>query len=344
MSNNKTIYGFLVWCACLLQANAQQISFNSWSNNYLYINSYNGNTDQNAYTLVLAGNGIINVPNWKISVKLKQPIISGTYTFPTNKISLQPTTTLGEAVPGPVPAISQIGMPLNVVLQAGQEVFLVPQSNAPLYNNNQYTYYQLQLKYSLTIEGGTYLSQFPTDTRFYPQLEFRVYDQFNNLIGNIREHTYDLQIGTLSGIPPDPTPQFSITVDGNAINGLLELKTKADYEQGASVIYPNGLKISANTAYQVNVKSLQGTFMSAQGNTLPLSTVQVSLIPASGNPGTVFPVWLTASNQKVASGNTTQGVQAHYDIKYASKPNDINFITSEKDSYSTTLQYEIMPQ
>lgn len=323
---------------------AQQVSFNAWSNNYLQINSYNGNISTDAYTLVFNGNGVINIPNWRISVRLKQPIISGAHTFPANKISLQPTMTSGTADPGPIPAISQIGMPLNVILQEGQEVFLVPQSAAPLYNNPQSNnaYYNFQLRYNLTIEGGAYLAQFPSWINFYAQLEFKSYDQNNNVIG-VWENVYQLQIGTLSGTPP-VTHQFSLQVGSNAVNGLLELKTRADYMQGASVTYSNGLIVNANTNYQVKVTSLQSAFLSATGNSLPLNTIRLSLIPSSGNSGAVFPVWLSASGQKIASGASTEGAPVYYDINYSSKPNDMNLITAKMEQYTTTLQYEIVPQ
>lgn len=323
---------------------AQQINFNSWSNNYLQINSYNGNVSTDAYTLVFDGNGVINIPNWRLSVRLKQPVTSGAHTFPANKISLQPTITSGTADPGPVPTISQIGMPLNTILQEGQEVFLVPQSAAPLYNNPQSNnaYYNFQLKYNLTIEGGAYLAQFPSWINFYAQLEFKAYDQNNNLIG-VREHVYQLQIGTLSGTPP-VTHQFSLQVGSNAVNGLLELKTRADYIQGASITYTNGLTVNANTDYQIKVTSLQSAFLSSSGNSLPLNTIKLSLIPSSGNSGAVFPVWLSASSQKIASGVSTQATPVYYDINYASKSNDINLITAKMEQYTTTLQYEITPQ
>ncbi len=314
------------------------------SNNYASIDSYNGIIKPNAYRVWLDGNGSLNLPTWRISVRVIQPITNGSQIFPADKLSLMATPTYGQFNQGTAPTISQIGMPLQAILQQNQEVFLVPQSQAGLYNTSEGNqYYNLYMPFDLKVEGGSYLSAFTTWSEFQVPLEFKFYDSNNNIKGVINA-VYRLQIATLSGTPPDPKPQLSITIEGNAVNGLLELKTKKDYIQGASVVYPNALKVNANTDYHVKVKSLQGTFMSGQGNTLPLNTIQVSLTLSSGNSAAVFPIWLGANSQKIASGGSTQGTIAYYNIKYASKPNDPNFIISEKDNYYTTLQYEITPQ
>lgn len=298
----------------------------------------------NAYRIWLDGNGALNLPTWRVSVRVIQPITNGSQIFPANKLSLLPTATSGQFNQGSVPTVSQIGMPLQTFLQEGQEVFLVPQSQAALYNaatGNQY--YNFFMPFDLKVEGGAYLSAFSPWSEFQVPLEFKFYDNQNNIKGIIQT-VYRLQIATLSGTPPDPTPQFSIVIDGNAVNGLLELKTKMDYIQGASVTYTNGLTVSANTDYRIKVKSLSGSFTSNTGNSLPLSTIQLLLAPSSGNPGAVFPIWLSAGSQTIASGSATQGTPVYYDIKYSSKPNDVNLVTAKMEQYTTTLQYEITPQ
>lgn len=325
-------------------SNAQEIAV--WGNDYAQINSYNGILSSNAFTVRLDGNGNLNLPTWRISVRVKQPITNNiNQIFPAEKISLLPTTTYGQLNGGMVPTILQIGMPLQSHLQQGMEVFLVPQSQAPLLNaaTGGNPYYNFFLLFDLKVEGGSYLSDFTTWTDFIVPLEFKFYDEKNKLKQTVSKN-YKLQMATLSGTDPTPTPQFSISIEGNAGIGLLELKTKSDYINGAQVTYQNGLKVSANTDYQINVKSLQPTFLSDRGNTLPLNTIQVSLNPSSAISGSVFPIWLNTNAQKIATGGETKGFPVYYDINYASKPNDINFITSEPDKYYTTLQYEITPK
>lgn len=330
----------------LLLQSAAQVAFNSWSNNYLQLNAYNGNVAANAFTFDFSGNGNIDVPRWQLSVRLKKPITAnnGTYTFPADKISFQPVSTAGQAVPGPVPSVPQIAMPLNVTLLEGSELFLVPRSNAALYNSPQQSngYYDLNLNYNLTVAGGAYLGNFPSWTNFNMVLEFRFYDQNNKVLG-IREHTYTLQLGELSGTPP-VTTEFSLQVAASAANGLLELKDMADYANGASAVYSNGLRVKANTSYQIMVKALGAGFASGSGNTLPLNVVHLTLAPVSGNNAASFPIALSAAPQKVAAGNGTNGLPVYFDLRYATKPNDPLLVQAKMDQYTATLQYEIIPQ
>lgn len=336
---------FLFICFVLLVNTAKAQNLNVDSNNYASIDSYNGIVKSNAYKVWLDGNGNLNLPTWRVSARVKQPISNGNQIFPADKISLLPTTTFGQFNQGTVPTITQIGMPLQTFLQQGQEVFLVPQSQAGLFNSagGGNPYYNFHIPFDLKVEGGAYLSQFTTWSEFTMVLEFRFYDNKNQVKG-IQERYYRLQIATLSGSPQTPTNQLSIKVASNAVNGLLELKTKQDYLQGVNVKYSNGLMVSANTNYQLKVTALQPNFTSPTGNTLPLNTVNLSLIPVSTNQASVFPVALSANAQKIASGPSTQSAQVYFDIVYATKVNDANLINAKPEQYTTTLQYEIVPQ
>lgn len=323
-----------------------QVSYSSWTNSYLQINSYNGNTNPDAYTFTLAGNGDFNIPYWRVSVKLKQPITTSDamYTLPANKISFQPVSTAGQAYPNPIPSIPQIGMPLNVFLQEGQEVFLVPQSNAALYNQPAQPngYYNLQVKYSMNVMGGAYLGNYPAWITFIAPLQFTAYDQYNNIIGKA-DHNFQFQIGTLSGTPPG-IPEMSLKFAANAVNGTLEFKSMQDYINGVSVTYPNALIVNSNTSYQIKLKSVQSQFSSVAGNTIPLEAVKLTLNPVSQNSGSVHSVSLSTSSQLIATGNTTQGSNVYYDIIYSTASNDERFINAKTEEYSTTIQYEITPQ
>lgn len=322
-----------------------QVSYSSWVNSYLQINSYNGNTNPDAYNFTLAGNGNINIPYWRISVMLKQPIISnsGNYTLPANKISFQPVSSSGQAYPNPVPTIQQIGIPLNVILQEGQEVFLIPQSNAALYNQpaEPNGYYSLQIKYSMNLTGGSYLGAYPAWTTFTAPLQFTAYDQYNNIIGRM-DHNFQFQIGMLSGTATD-LPELSMKFGSSAINGSLEFKNMQDYINGVNVTYSNALIVKSNTNYQIKLKSLQGQFVSSSGSSIPLDAVRLDLLPVSGNMGTAYPVLLSAAPQLIATGGSTQNSDAYYDIRYSTKPNDERLMNVKTEEYTTTIQYEITP-
>lgn len=339
--NKKLFYSILIFFYCLV-GSTQRLNVDS--NNYASIDSYNGITKSDAFKVWIDGNGTLNLPTWRVSVRVKQPISNGSQIFPADKISLIPTTTYGQFNPNNVPTIAQIGMPLQTFLKQNQEAFLVPQSQAGLYNSaaGGNPYYNLHIPFNLKVEGGAYLSQFTTWSEFTMVLEFVFYNQNNTVLG-IQEKHYTLQIATLSGTPPT-TNQLSIKIASNAVNGLLELKTKEDYIQGASITYPNALMVSANTNYQLKVMSLHSNFSSAIGNTLPLNIIKLNVIPVTPNAATVFPVTLSSTSQKIASGGTTQGTQVNFNIVYATQSNDLNLLDAKPDQYTTTLQYEIVPQ
>lgn len=335
-----------VICAGLscLSLYAQQVRFSAWSNNYLQIDSYSGNVSGNAYTLKIDGNGFIQMPTWRISVQLKQAISNGTQTFPADKLSLIPLGTSGDFDPNNIPTITQIGMPSQIVLHPTQEVFIVPQSQVALYNNpsNNNAYYNLIMPFNLKVAGGAYLGNYTTWSNFTAILEFKFYDQ-NNTIRGMSEQRYVLQIGNLQGTPPT-THQLSLKVAAHAKNTLLNLTSQTDYAQGAQVTVPNGLIVQATTDYQLRVKSVQATFTSKNGHTLPLQTVRMSLVPSSGIAATLFPIVLSSGLQRIASGISTQGIAGYYDIKYTTQPNDAVLFQAKMDEYSTVLQYEITPQ
>ncbi|MDA6072390.1 hypothetical protein NJT12_22450 [Flavobacterium sp. AC] len=324
-----------------------QISVTSWINSYLQINSYNGNTNPDAYTVTFAGNGNLNIPHWKLSARLKRNIISedGKFTIPSNKISFQPISTTGQAYPNPVPTFSQIGAPLNVFLQDNSESFLIPNSNAPIYNNPQAPngYYNLQLKYALTLLGGSYLGSFPAWTKFIASVEFTAYDQNNAVIGKMN-HDFQFQIGNITDAPP-PADILSLKINMNAANGLLEFKTMQDYTNGTSVTYTDGLSVTTNSNFQIKVRSLQSNLQSAAGNSIPVNVINLTLGTTTSNANQrIFPIVLSAANQTLVQGNSTNNTPYRFDIKYFTLPQDVRLIDAKSDNYTTTLQYEITPQ
>lgn len=337
----------LIILLCTPFSGFSQVSFTSWVNSYLQINSYNGNTNSDAYTVTFAGNGNLNVPHWKLSARLKQNIVSedGKFTIPSNKISFQPISTTGQAYPNPVPTISQIGAPLNVFLQDNSESFLIPNANAPIYNNPQTPngYYNLQLKYALTLLGGSYLGSFPAWTRFIAPVEFTAYDQNNVIIGKM-SHDFQFQIGNITDAPP-AADILSLKINTNAANGLLEFKTMQDYNNGTSVTYTDGLSVTANSNFQIKVRSLQSNLQSAAGNSIPVEVINLTLRTTTSNANQrIFPIVLSAANQTLVQGNSTNNTPYRFDIKYFTLPQDICLIDAKSDNYTTTLQYEITPQ
>jgi hypothetical protein len=320
-----------------------QVEFTTWSNNYMQLNSINGNTSSDAYTLFIKGNGNINLSNWKLSVRLKNPIsAAGTsVTIPPDKIVLVPSRTTGTLQPSIIPTIAQIGIASSTPMVLNMEQYLVSNSMVPLVNqaSSSDQYYELKLYFNLVALPGNYLSTLPTWADYYMDLEFKLYNQNNTLLG-VGNNRYNLQVGV---IPQQPLNSLTLQIAGNGRNGVLELVNANDYNYGTSVTYPQALVVRTNTAYEVKVKSLSPYFTSSNLNTLPLNVVKVELLSHSSN-NLVYPKWLSTASQVIAEGPSTNDQNITYDIRYSSKPNAIQLFDANMDDYVTTLQYEILPK
>ncbi len=340
----------MIYLAGTARADAQNLNFGLMSsNNYAAVNTYSGITSSNAFALRFQYTGAyLNVPNWKITVKLGGAILStdGLKTFPANKINLKIVNTGGQAQPNPVPTVTQIGVAGNVPLSENQELFLVPQAQAPLYNVSAYnSYFELQLYMDMTVLGGSYLSELQGGDQqksYNLPLEFKAYGPGGEVLG-AATHTYRLDIFKLNGAPP--ADQLRIQVNGGAVNGLLDHSSLADYINGASVTYNNSLSVTSTVDYEVKVKALNAAFTSETGKTLPLNIVHL-LLSASGNNSSIntFPVQLSQVAQKIATGTSTLNTPVLYDIKYYTAPNTTVLTEVSSGAYKAIIQYEIIPR
>ena len=314
-----------------------QVAFTSWSNSYLQVNSYNGNSKSDALTFKLDGNGNLNIPNWKLSIK------ANSSQFPTNKISFQPSATSGTQTPGTTPTFTQIGAPSNVILQENTEVFLIPNSNAPLNNQTQSnSYYSLQMMFNYTVLGGAYLGNYNAYTTFNVPLEITAYDDKNNIIGKSNQ-TLQIQIGRITDAPP-AADEMSMQINLSASKGVLEFKSIQDYSNGASVTYTDGLSVKSNTNFQIKVRSANSILQSATGNTIPIDVVNLTLIAGSNSNQKITPIVLSTASQVLVKTNTSTLTTYKYDIKYYTTGQDQRLISAKSDDYATTLVYEITPQ
>lgn len=314
-----------------------QVAFTSWSNSYLQVNSYNGNSKSDALTFKLDGNGNLNIPNWKLSIK------ANSSQFPTNKISFQPSATSGTQTPGATPTFTQIGAPSNVILQENTEVFLIPNSNAPLNNQTQSnSYYSLQMMFNYTVLGGAYLGNYNAYTTFNVPLEITAYDDKNNIIGKSNQ-TLQIQIGKITDAPP-AADEMSMQINLSASKGVLEFKSIQDYSNGASVTYTDGLSVKSNTNFQIKVRSANSILQSATGNTIPIDVVNLTLSGGSSSNQKITPIVLSTASQVLVKTNTSILTTYKYDIKYYTTGQDQRLISAKSDDYATTLVYEITPQ
>lgn len=313
------------------------------------VNSFQGYTASDAMVTRFTYSGTnLNISNWKVTVSTLPSIKStdGTAEFPTDKIAFSPINTVGQAQPKAIPTISEIGMPSLVPLNGSNEVYLVPRSNAPLYNISPYSsYYDLQLHYNFQVMPGAYLKDlqggYSQKTYMIP-LIFRAYGSNNELLGSFQVN-YKIDVFKLTDTYAEENA-YSIRISSEAQKGLLEMKTLADYANGVKVVYSSGLGVSTNVAYQVSLRSVPAQFVSDKGSTLPLNVVKMHLVPVGSNSASVSTIELSNTSQIIANGASTQNQSSYYDIQYWTSAADNQLIEAVMAEYSTTLLYEITPK
>ncbi|ULB35076.1 MULTISPECIES: hypothetical protein [Proteiniphilum] len=318
-----------------------QLMFNGWSHNYLNVYSYNGAVAADGFTMGFTYIGTnLNIPGWKLSVRIIEPFTAGNKAFPLKRLSLVPVYTEGRANnPGPLPTVQQIGMISPVILSDDNEVFLVPSSNAPLYNVSQWnSYYNLRMVFDFVVAGGGYLNSLRNKI-FNGVLRFTAYRSDNSVIG-YQDVFFIIHVHRLSGTLP-PENEYSIRVSAEASNGLLELNSMDDYIHGKNVTYSDGLLVTATTDYQISVRSTDANFSSLEGSSLPLDVVKLHL---SGSAGTSVPATLSTESKTIFRGVSTGNETATFNIIYSTQPNDYRLYDASSNLYGTSLIYEITPQ
>ncbi len=322
---------------------AQQVNLTVWSTNYVGVDSYNGTTANTAYTIRLDGNGLLDMSTWRLSARVTSAITNGDQVIPANKFSLIPTGTAGQFNPNNVPNVAQIGIVPQTILQDQQEVFMVPQALARLYNDaSGNSYYNLFMYFNLKMEGGSYLANLRKYSQFKLNIEFKFYDDKNN-VKVAPNQVFSIQINELQGNPPI-TNVLSLKVASHAKNSILNLSTMSDYTRGAIIEIDNGLIVQSTTDYELKVKSISPTFTSVSGATLPLNSVGLTLVPSTGITANVYPIQLSMAAQRIASGLSTNGNIGNYNIRYYTTANDPILFQAKKENFFTTLEYEILPK
>ena len=149
-----------------------------------------------------------------------------------------------------------------------------------------------------------------------------------------------MQIQIQPNDSPPNEPSYGIQVNGNAREGLLEFRSISDFVNGVSITYKDGLSISSNTPYAVQVKTLTSNFESGN-NVLPVNIVSLN-IKSSDNSinGNVV---LSESTQTVFTG-INKSKQNLFDIRYYTQPNDERLLKVNPDNFRTTLVYTLIPQ
>lgn len=344
LAMKSKLFWVISLAAAIILSNSQfsqaQVSLaDGGGSGYMAVNSYNGVEFKNIYILqidVKAAN--VNVPNWSIMVRVNDPIRNSEgKVMDPSKISIRLNNVSGNA-----PTIQEIGANTNPIPLSMAEVPIIQYSRAPIQTGAFEYSKQMKFSFDIIIAAGSYLEALKSWQNYSMNLIFILRNAQDQVISQTNR-VFGMQIQPTGTPPLDPTtPTLGIQVNSNARNGLLEFKTISDYVNGVSQTYQNGLSITANTPYAVQVKAASSNFI-ANDNTLPINTVSLSIKDPTNSAvgGTIA----LLENVQTVFNAINMGTQARlFDIRYFTQPNDERMLKSKPGNYQTTLTYTLIPQ
>lgn len=306
---------------------------------YASVRSYSGVVKENNYILQLDVNGEdVNISNWSISARVKEPIRNSEgKVLDPSKMSLRLNNISGKQ---DVPTIQQVGAIIGKIPLSLADVPIIPNSQYGIRNGSQHlNNNQLRFSFDIIIEGGGYLEELKSWQNYVMDIEFTfrspaVSQSKTNRIIQFQIHPDDT---------PPITPTYGIQINSNARNGLLEFKTLNDYVNGVSQTYPNGLLVTANTPYVVQVKTNSLSFIDGN-NEFPVEYVMLS-IKDSNNGAVGGNISLSNNLTDVFRAINTNTQPRLFDITYSMKPGEAQMLGIKSGSnYQTTLTYTLIPQ
>ncbi|MDD2475681.1 MAG: hypothetical protein PHI32_07200 [Dysgonamonadaceae bacterium] len=314
-----------------LSAQVTSESNSSW----IELTSYTGSTTYNAFrfSINLSGKNI-NYPNWSLVVRANPPITNpeGKIFDPT-KISIRINQVTGG------PTLADLGANQTPIPLSFNDKHIINRSSFPLRNGPEEYYKKYTFDFDVLIEGGSYLENLKTWSQYILSLTFSVLGANDKSITQSSPQVF-MQIYPTGTPPSEPT--YGIQVNSNARNGLLEFKTITDYVNGVSQTYQNGLSVTSNTGYAVQVRSLKTNF-EAGTHILPVSAVSLE-IKDPNNSAVGGTISLSGNDQTVFNA-TNSGTQPRlFNLRYFTQPNDERMLNAKPASYETTLVYTLAPQ
>ena len=320
-----------------------QLKLSGWSQGHLNVHSYGGAQMSEAITLSIEYNGkYLYESNWKVSAELVTPFIFNKNKVLTNKVTLE-LSKADESGNNPkkIQSVGNVVQPIfPVTILDYTKVYLVPSSLTELYYSDiNGGYYNLKLFFNFILNGGNYLSNMK-NTTFYGEILFRLHNQNDVVIGSY-VCPFTVQVHNLTDDPPPVENQYSISFTTEVSNAVIEYSSLADYVNGKSVTYKDGLTVSSTTNYEVSVRSIDANFSSDTGETLPLDVAKLQLLGSNVNGA---PTVLSNNKKVVLQGPNTNGQPAKFDMIYSTGYNDTRLYDVSSKNYSTQLMFEISPR
>jgi hypothetical protein len=340
MKSNQYISIFLFTFFTFISLNiSAQFTQNTFSTGWIQVNASSGVTVKNVVTTQLQMNGPINHKNWSVVARVVSPIInSKKKEFPPEKIKFQYNSYSTEQYYAEnYPTINQIAPIQSSITMGYSPVYFV--KNSPfVVNTPSGKYGSIKLNYNITIEAGSYLNQYKSWENYPIQLEFSLLNENGNVIST-NSFSIDMQISPNGNY--ETAPSVSITLDGTATNAELIFNTMQNYINGVTKEYQNGLIVSADTAYDIQVSSLNEFLKTNVSDNLDINTVKVQLKDTSTN--NVSKVVKLSNYSQSLITNTSSTTAKKYTIIYSTTPADSKILNSKPGNYSATLLYTITP-
>lgn len=306
---------------------------------YTSVRSYSGVVKENHYILQLDVNGEdVNISNWSISVRVIEPIRNSEgKVLDPSKVSLRLNSISGKR---DVPTIQQVGAIIGKIPLSLSDVPIIPNSQYAIRTGSQHlNNNQLRFSFDIIVEGGSYLEQLKSWQNYVMDMEFT----FRSSAVNPSKTNRVIQFQIHPDDTPPITPTYGIQINSNARNGLLEFKTLSDYVNGVSQTYPNGLLVTANTPYVVQVKTNSPSFIDGN-NEFPVEYVKLS-IKDSNNGAVGGNINLSNNLTDVFRAINTNTQPRLFDITYSMRPSEAQMLGIKSgNNYQTTLTYTLIPQ
>lgn len=316
-----------------------QFTLNAHNNGWVQVNGSSGVTVTNVVAVEMHMSGALNYKNWSLVARVVSPIVnSQKKEFPVEKLKLKFNNyTTSQYYSENYPTINQLGVIQNNIAMSFSPNYFI--RNSPLtIATSAGKYGAIVLNYDIVIDAGTYLNALKSWNNYPIQFEFSLLNEFGTLIG---KSLFPIEMQISPNGNYEPVPTLSIAVDGSAVNGELVFNTIQDYKNGVKKEYQNGLIVSSDTAYDIQVSSLNQYLQSSDAQNLELNSINVQIKDIETNNLSKV-IKLSNYNQSLMT-NSSKTASKKYNIIYSTTPSDNKILNSKPGNYSTSLLYTITP-
>ncbi len=316
-----------------------QFTLNAHNKGWVQVNGSSGVTVTNVVAVEMHMSGALNYKNWSLVARVVSPIVnSEKKEFPVEKLKLKFNNyTTSQYYSENYPTLNQLGVIQNNIAMSFSPNYFIRSSPLTIATSAG-KYGAIILNYDIVIDAGTYLNPLKSWNNYPIQFEFSLLNEFGTLIG---KSLFPIEMQISPNGNYESAPAFSIAVDGSAVNAELVFNTIQDYRNGVKKEYQNGLIVSSDTAYDIQVSSLNQYLQSSDAQNLELNSINVQIKDIETNNLSKV-IKLSNYNQSLMT-NSSKTASKKYNIIYSTTPSDNKILNSKPGNYSTSLLYTITP-